>query len=76
MPTAFVGIAVPLKIVLTTVVTTRPAAFTVVFGAAIADGDIARVIAIVIAMRDLLPFMGTPFSIGENKSEPEKKMGE
>ncbi len=73
---AFVGIAEPLNIVLTTVVTTRPAAFTVVFGAAIADGVIARVVAIVIAMRDLLPFMGTPFSIGENKSEPVKKMSE
>jgi hypothetical protein len=57
-------------------VTTRPAAFKVVFGAAIADGVIARVVAIVIAIRDLLPFMGTPFSIGEIKSEPVKKMGE
>jgi hypothetical protein len=47
-------------------VTTRPAAFTVVFGAAIADGVIARVVAIVIAMRDLLPFMGTPFLLGKS----------
>jgi hypothetical protein len=72
---ALVGIAVPLKIVLTTVVPTRPAALTVVFGAAIADGVIARVVAIAIAIRDLLPFMGIPFSIGETKSEPVKKVG-
>ena len=66
MPTAFVGIAVPLKIVLTTVVTTRPAAFTVVFGAAIADGDIARVIAIVIAMRICCLSWGHLFLLGKS----------
>ena len=60
----------------TTVVASRPAAFNVVFCAAIADGVIARVVAIVIAIRDLLPFMGTPFSIGEIKSEPVEKLGE
>jgi hypothetical protein len=46
------------------VVVMRPAAFVVVFGTAIADGAIATVIAIVIAMRDLLPFMGHLFYWG------------
>jgi len=57
MPIVFAGIPTPFKIVLTTGVVIRPAAFEVVFGAAIADGINASVAAIVIAMRDLLPFM-------------------
>ena len=50
------GTPTPFRIVLTIVVT-RPAAFAVVFGAAIADGNITSDAAIVIAIRDLLPFM-------------------
>ena len=51
--------------VFTTVVVTRPAAFTVVFGAAIADGINASVTATEIAIRDLLPFMGHLFYWGK-----------
>ena len=43
----------------------RPAAFAVVFGTAIAGGAIATVIAILIANRDLLPFMGHLFYWGD-----------
>jgi hypothetical protein len=50
--------------VFTTVVVTRPAAFEVVFGAAIAEGINAIVVAIVIAIRDLLPFMKHLFLLG------------
>jgi hypothetical protein len=60
----FVGIPAPLRIVLTTVVVDRPAAFVLVFGAAIADGVKASEIAIVIATRDLLPFMEHLFLMG------------
>ena len=44
--------------VFTTVVVDLPAAFELVFCAAIADGVNASEIAIVIAIRDLLPFIG------------------
>jgi hypothetical protein len=47
------------------VVVLRPAAFVVVFGTAIADGTIATVNAIVIAIRDLLPFMGHLLLLGK-----------
>jgi hypothetical protein len=47
-----------------TIVVTRPAAFTVDFGAAIADGNITSDAAIVIAIRDLLPFMEHLFLLG------------
>jgi hypothetical protein len=50
--------------VLTTVVVTRPAALEAVFGAAIAEGMSANVVAIVIALRDLLPFMKHLFLLG------------
>jgi hypothetical protein len=43
--------------VLTTVFVVGPAAFVLVFSAAIADGSIATEIASVAAMRDLLPFI-------------------
>jgi len=76
MPTVLVGTPGPLKIVLTTFVMTRPAALRVVFGAAIAQGVIASVTAILIAIRDLLPFMGHLLLLGEIQSEPEKKLGE
>jgi hypothetical protein len=65
IPSVFDGTPEPLKIVLTTVVVTRPAAFEVVFGAAIAEGISANVVAIVIAISDLLPFMKHLISIGE-----------
>ena len=58
------GTPTPFRIVLTIVVT-RPAAFTVDFGAAIADGINASVAAIVIAIRDLLPFMEHLFLLGK-----------
>jgi hypothetical protein len=51
--------------VFTTVVVTRPAALIVVFGAAIADGIIASVTAIHIAIRDLLLFMAHLFYWGK-----------
>jgi hypothetical protein len=43
---------------------TRPAALAVVFGAANAGGIATRVAAMVIAIKDLLPFMGIPFLMG------------
>jgi hypothetical protein len=49
--------------VFTTVVTARPAALSVVFGAAITGGAVARVAAITIATRGLLYFMGNLFSL-------------
>ena len=55
----------PFKMVFTTVVVTRPAAFTVVFGAAIADGIITSDTAIDSAIRDLLLFMRHLFFWGK-----------
>jgi hypothetical protein len=52
----FVGTPAPLRIVLTTVVD-LPAAFVLVFCAAIADGVNASENAVVAAIRDLLPFI-------------------
>jgi hypothetical protein len=63
MPIVLAGIPTPFRIVLTTVVT-RPAAFIDDFGAAIADGIIARDAAIEIAIKDLLPFMEHLFLLG------------
>jgi hypothetical protein len=64
MPTVLAGTPAPFRIVLITVVVTRPAALSVDFGAANAGGIATRVAAMVIAIKDLLPFMGTPFLIG------------
>ena len=73
----FVGAPTPLRIVFTTVVVDLPAAFVVVFCAAIAEGVIASAVAVMIAMTDLLPFMEHLVSFEEGfNSEPEKKMSE
>jgi hypothetical protein len=75
MPVALVGIPAPLKIVFTTVVTARPAALRIVFGAAMAGGVVARVAAIAIATSALLCFMGNLFSLEGKISVNLRKSG-